>query len=143
MKEQRMIREMLYVCVLLDALCIIFETPFSPQMTSISPAAGFALVFLVFCVCTTCCCLVGREQRRKITKNQAIYLKTWGPTEYVRYYKEEPKDAVYAASNDVVPSRDRHDPDLDRKAGLGPHANSGGDAGVVDSVSRLPAIIAI
>jgi hypothetical protein len=120
--------------VLLGAPCHRNKT-----MTSISPSSAFALVLLVFIVITTFCCLVGRTQRHRIIKNQAIYLKTWGPTEYVRYYKQEPEDAVYAASNDVVLGKDRHDPDLDRKAGLGPNAGKGDEGGI----SRLPAIIAI
>lgn len=135
--RRRMIREMLYVCTWCK--CVTTGCSCETPMTSISPASGFALVFLVFCVCTTCCCLVGREQRRKVTKNKAVYLKRWGPAEYRRYYNKEPEDAVLAASNDVLPT-DRYDPEIDRQAGEGPNAGRGGDTG---GFSRLPAIIAI
>lgn len=106
-------------------------------MVSIDVPGALALVLIVFCGTCICCNLVWRYQHRRVIKNRAVYLKTYGLPAYKQHYKMAPDNEVYAAHNDVVLGVDKYTTDLDWEEGEGPNANSS------SVVSRLPAIIAV
>jgi hypothetical protein len=90
-------------------------------MVSISPAGGFALVFLVFIGTCICCICVGRYTQKQKDKNRAAYLRFLGPNKYMERFKEEPSKAVQAAYATLGPN-DFYDEKIESGDGAGSNA---------------------